>query len=281
MTFDGAPWRFNVPPRCLPLLAYLALAPAPVPRAVAAASLWPDDLDVDALANLRRHLHQLRRALPAIVEPAWLIDADGCIGWNHAAPAGIDAVTFARLSADPARLAEAIDAYGGDLLADAAEEWVVGERERLRARFGDALLALAQQRRRARDFAAAATHAERLLALDDVREDALREAMAARYEAGDRAAALSMYERFTVRLQAALGVAPMPETVALAAAIRARVALIDDGADADDAAPAGWLPTFAGRDAELETLRRAWTRARAVTVAPHSSKVRPASASRA
>jgi DNA-binding SARP family transcriptional activator len=27
--FDGEPWRFAAPPRCLPLLAYLALCPAP------------------------------------------------------------------------------------------------------------------------------------------------------------------------------------------------------------------------------------------------------------
>ena len=75
--------------------------------------------------------------------------------------------------------------------------------------------------RRARDFAAAIAFAERLLSYDDLREDALRELVAARYASSDRGGALAVYERFAARLGEALHVEPMAETIAMAEAIRA------------------------------------------------------------
>ena len=242
------------------LLAYLALRREPIARSTVAAALWPDELDSDARANLRRHLHHLRRALPEVPGIDWLVDDGKLIAWNHAAPASIDVVSFLELVGDAATRADAVALVEGDFLADLEDEWLVVERERLRARYLDALLELAIERRHARDFSAAIAFGERLLAEDDLREDVLREIVTARYEAGDRSGALAAFDRFAARLQESIGVEPSPETVALVAAVRAGTPLA-----ADDLGEAfqfqGWRPALAGRSAELDTLRRAWQRA--------------------
>lgn len=217
----GEPWRFSAPPRALPLLALLSLARAPVPRATIAAQLWPDELEADARANVRRHLHHLRRALPPSETP-WIDESGGHLVWHAEADVAIDLARFERLVADPETAAEAVAAYGGDLLEGYDDdEWLTVERERLRSTYLEALLELAVRARRARDFAAAIAFAERLLSYDDLREDALRELIAARYAASDRGGALAVYERFAARLGEALHVEPMAETIAMAEAIRA------------------------------------------------------------
>ena len=258
--FDGAPWRFAGTPRCVPLLAYLAFARAPVPRALAAAAIWPDELDTDARANLRRHLHQLRTVLPPTPVP-WILGDGRNVGLNPDASLHVDVVEFESAIASPATRAHAVTLYDGDVLAGYDDEWIVIERERLRARYADALIELAAERRRERDFAAAGAYAERLLGHDDLREDAARELMAVRYESGDRGAALATYERFAARLRELLGVDPMPDTVALAAAIRANVMLPSEETFETTDVVRHWEPAFAGRDGELATLRRAWARA--------------------
>ncbi|MBV8579704.1 MAG: AAA family ATPase [Candidatus Eremiobacteraeota bacterium] len=261
--FDGAPWRLSALPRCLPLLAYLVLRRELVPRAAVAAALWPDELESDARSNLRRHLHLLKRGLPPPADASWLLDAGNRVGWNWDAPASVDVADFIDRVARAETRADAVALYDGDLLDGYEDEWLVVERERLRTTYLDALLELAALRRRERDFAGAAAFAERLLAHDDLREDAMRELVAARYEGGDRSGALATYERFAARLRFDLHVEPMAETVALHDAVVAGLALHDDAPLPDEHAPAAEREKspFVGRRSELDALQRAWTRA--------------------
>jgi DNA-binding SARP family transcriptional activator len=263
MTADGQPWIFAAPPGCLALLGFLALRRQPASRAAVAATLWPDQPDDEARANLRRHVHRLKRALPPAGDAEWLLDERGGLAWNHDA-APVDVALFLAGIDDRQPTAETVELYRGDLLEGYEDEWLIVERERLRARYLDALRNLCAARRRSRDFAAAIRYAERLLAHDDLREDALRELMAARYEEGDRSAALATYERFAWRLRETLDVDPMPETVALRDAIVAGLPLQDAQAPevGADAFSRGLRDTaFVGRRTELDALQRAWTRA--------------------
>jgi DNA-binding SARP family transcriptional activator len=261
-TFDGAPWAFAAPPGCLTLLAFLAQRREPMSRATMASALWPDAPDAKARANLRRHAHRLKKALPRIgVE--WIRDEGGGWSWNHD-DAPIDVASFLSGIGDSAQMAQAAELYAGDLLESFEHEWLVVERERLRMLYLDALRDLCAAARKRRDFADAIRYAERLLSHDDLREDALRELIVAHYEEGDRSAALATYERFVSRLRDALEVEPMPETIALGDAIAAGLPL-----QRADASPFGTdVPLgdargtpFAGRRGELETLQRAWMRA--------------------
>ncbi len=258
--FDGKPFRFAAPPRALPLLALLTLRRTPVSRAALAAGIWPDELDGDARANLRRHLHRIRRALPELPGVAWILEEGGTVAWNAAAPASVDLTTFEARIADAATRRAAL-AEAGELLEGCEDEWLVIERERLRALVHDALLEEASAARHARDFAGAIEHASKLLQGDAWREDALRELMAARYEHGDASGALAAYTAFAARLDAELRTEPMAETRALRDAIAAGLPLARDGAYAGSGAERDDDTPFVGRAEELERLRHAWSRA--------------------
>jgi DNA-binding SARP family transcriptional activator len=264
LTFEGAPWRFAPPPRTVPLLAYLALRPGtPVTRARLAALLWPDDPEEDARGKLRRHLHQLQKALPQGI--AWVDVQSGSVCWNAQSPALVDVVEFERFAAGESTYARAVDLYGDDFMGTLVDEWIITERERLRAMQLDMLYALGTCARDERRFKDAAQFASRILVLDPWREDAIRLEMSAKYELGDRSAAIAAYDRFTERLQAELGVDPMPETQALRYAIvgNARLAppLREHGEEEPQTAQHERRLPLAGREDELARLTSAWDRA--------------------
>ena len=258
MMFDGAPWRFAAPPKCLPLLAMLALRREPVSRASLATQLWPDETDSDARGNLRRHLHQTVRALPQIAGVEWIVSAGSGLAWNHQAPASIDVIRFLELLAAPQRASEAAALYGGDFLESCMDEAVIYERERLRSTYLELLGRLASHARDAQAHSAARAYADAILAIDEWREDALRIAMEARYLTGDRSGALATFEAFARRLDVELNGEPMRETLVL------RDAILGDRVHADDEAPArpesARLP-IVGRDEAVAELKRSWQRA--------------------
>ena len=202
-----------MPGRCVLLLAYLVLYPKTRMRERIASPLWPDSLDCEARASLRRTLHALVHALPKEAESWILMDAKR-LAWNSRAPLWCDVDVFDRLSLNEATLATAVDVYGGDLLAGEDAEWVVELRERLRERQVEALAALAEGCCIRGDATGAAVYYRRLLALDPFREDALRSLLGLLYAHGDRARAACEYRNFVNRLRDELGVEPMPETVA-------------------------------------------------------------------
>lgn len=257
MMFDGAPWRFAAPPKCLPLLAMLALRREPVSRASLAAQLWPDETDSIARANLRRHLYQTARALPEIAGVEWIVSAGSGLAWNHAAPASIDVIRFLELLAVAESASEAATLYGGDFLESCMDEAVIYERERLRTMYLELLGRLASQARDAHDHGAARGYADAILAIDEWREDALRIAMEARYLTGDRSGALATFEAFARRLDAELSGEPMRETLVLRDAILAdRVRTQEDPSRGERAT----LP-IVGRDDVIAELKRSWQRA--------------------
>lgn len=218
---DGKPYKFSALPRSTPLLAYLLLhATAPMARDQVAYTLWPDEEEVQARSNLRRHLHDLRRALPPApqAQPWLLIDHD-TIQWNPGANAWVDVVAFEQASLEPDRLADAVALYAGDLLPNLYEDWVFSQRERLRTLFLDDLARLVQQHHDAQGYGRAIGWAQQFLQHEPLREDMVRRLMTLRYEAGDRAGALQEYQRFAQRLREALDVPPMLETSALYDAI--------------------------------------------------------------
>ncbi len=263
----GAPVKFAKRATTLAMLALVILRRgAPISRESLAYTLFPEADESSALADLRRYLYLASKALPSREDEPWLIvDAD-TVRWNDASGAFVDVVAFESLAADPHTQAAAIDLYAGDLLEDVYDDWVVAERERLRNRYLAILGESLERARAARDFPAAIAHAKRVLAADPWREDTLRALVAIRYESGDTAGALAEYENFSKRLRDELGVAPMPETVAVRASILRNDTVPGSvpraAAAQPNAAPHtdAMLP-FVGRKYELSALRAAWGRA--------------------
>lgn len=259
---NGKDFPFAARPKVVPLLAYLLLHRAqPVSRDSVAFALWPDEPEKSARANLRRHLHYLRQALPPSPIP-WLTTDARTVRWNPAASVRTDAGEFERCAADPTRLHEAIELYH-ELLAGCEDEWLLAERERYRRTYVQLLWDLARQARGRRDGAAAADYLGRILTDDPWREDAMRALMTVRCESGDRSSALQLCADFEQRLQREMGVAPMPETLALRHAIERDNPLpaVPLGPAQQDAATRAADLHFGGRDKEIASLRGLWEQA--------------------
>ncbi len=273
--FDGDyPAKFAGMPKTLPLWAYLLLhRVGPIPRERLAYILWPDESEARARAKLRRHLHDLRRALPSPSNgDDWLLADMDSVQWNPQAHCWLDVVEFERLSADPARLAAAVALYTGDLLPDIDNDWIVPERERLHNLYVASLSQLIAQSRARRDWPRAMAYARQILKEDPLREEIVRDLIALLYESGDRARALQEYQRFEQLLREELGVAPMAETRALYETIAAetlprattpetvlQVHAAPAASPAESKRPPSNIPaqltTFVGREAELSALR--------------------------
>ena len=157
------------------LLAYLLIhRGAPQPRQRLAFLLWPDSTEQQARTNLRHVLHKLRRALPDA--DRYLDVGARTLGWRPDAPLRLDLAAFedalarAAEAADPVEdLEAAVAAYAGDLLEGSYDEWLIEERERVRADYHDALDRLAVLLEQRGDAARAIVHAERLLRHEPLR----------------------------------------------------------------------------------------------------------------
>jgi DNA-binding SARP family transcriptional activator len=252
--------QFTLPRRTLDVLGYLILHRRRAPtRAAVAFTLFADDDEETARGNLRRNLSQLLNALPeSNGEPFVVVDGE-YLSWNPRAPAVIDVDVFEQAVA-AGRDDVAIAAYGGELLPTLYDDWTATDRERLRTAFHGALDRTIERERSRRRFDLAIAAAKRLLADDPWREDVVRRLIAIRYEAGDRAGALAEYEEFARALNTEMQVEPMPETIALRAAVlRGASPATSEPARATNraASAAPGLP-FAGRDNELAAACERW-----------------------
>jgi DNA-binding SARP family transcriptional activator len=263
--FDGASFQFAGKRKALPLLAYLLLHRSNrIARDFLAFTLWPDTEEPEALAALRRALHELTKELPPS-NVGWIVSADDTLAWNPEARVTFDAEEFEAKSQRQETLEEAVALYDGDLLQSLYDDWTFAERERLRTLYLADLFSLIVTNRSRRDFAKAVAYARRALAIDPWREDVVRQLVAIRYEAGDRAGALAEFDRFARRLREEMDVAPMPESTALRELILRNAPA---GAPALESQPASTEQEtvradypMVGRRSEVEHLREAWSRA--------------------
>lgn len=260
---DGAPHTFHGLPKTLPIFAYLLLhRRRPLKRARLACTFWADESEETARANLRRHLHDLRHALPPSPSGPWLLSEGDAVQWNPVAPCWLDVAEFERFSAAPDTLAAAIPLYTGDLLPEIYDDWSFFERERLRDLFFADLERLTARHAAQGDLQAAIGYAGQIRRHDPLREDAARQLMALHYQAGDRGAALQEYRRIAQALHDELDAPPMPETTALYEAILRGQTLPGAGARPVEVERA-WAPphnlpaqltSFIGREAEMAAL---------------------------
>jgi DNA-binding SARP family transcriptional activator len=147
---------------------------------------------------------------------------------------------------DIRRLESAVDLYAGDLLARVFDDWVLVERERLRARWVDAQVHLMRAYRTHGAWQESLAHARRVIGIDPLREEVHRELMSLYFESGQPAQAVRQYELCREILLRELGIAPAPATQAL----RARLG-------PPDASPPPAQPVTSELRLALELLNRA------------------------
>jgi DNA-binding SARP family transcriptional activator len=213
---DGRPLAQPVSARQQELIAFLVVhaRSGPIQRQRVSGSLWPESSDVQALTNLRRELHHLQRSpkLHALVDLG-----SRTLAWREAASALVDVTSFETaadrgLEDDRVALLEAARLYKGDLLPGCASEWIAAARERLRQRAQHVLSRLVGLLESARSFGEAIEHAQHLLRLDPLDEQAWCALMRCHARRGERATALHLYQQCTALLRKDLGIEPSAQT---------------------------------------------------------------------
>ena len=222
---DGHPLTTFGTRKVQALLVYLASTGRTHPREILAELFWEERTQSQALSNLRVALTSLRQTVGPFVD----ITRE-TVGINPDSAVWLDTTAFeTRLDSagtDVLHLEEAIDLYQGDFLAGsyvdstAFEEWATRERERLRLRAMEALDALLNCHMQTGDYAAGIAVANRLLEMDNLREETHRQLMELLWHSGQRAKALEQYETCRRLLDSELGIEPTPETDALHERIR-------------------------------------------------------------
>ena len=207
--------------KSIALLALLATAPAQrMSRDRVAGLLWENMPDAQARGNLRQLLAATRR-------PAPFLEADaGSIGFS-AGMVETDLADFEAAIAEnaPAALERAAGLYRADLMDGFSlrdrdfDDWLTGERERLREHAVQLFLRL-MERAAAIGVEPAIRWALRILAVDPVHEPAHRALMELYAAQGRHAAALRQYEQLRETLARELDTRPEPETDALVRRIR-------------------------------------------------------------
>lgn len=211
------------------LLLYLLHQPRPLPRQVLADFFWDNRSGKQALANLRAVLSLLRAELDDYL----LVDRT-TVGFNHDSDYWLDTAVFRRrLAAKPQApsipdLQEAIELYQGDFLTGyylsesrGFEEWVLLQREQLHRQAIMGLHRLLEHHAASGQYEAGVQDGQRLLALDPLDEEAMRQMMWLWLRLGQRQAALKQYENGRRLLAAELNEEPAPATTALYQRLRA------------------------------------------------------------
>jgi DNA-binding SARP family transcriptional activator len=146
------------------------------------------------------------------------------------------------------------------------EQWKDEWRARLMPRIRDCLVKQMDAGRRIGNFEAVERHAQILLDLDPLSEDAVRGVMEARAWVGDRTNALKAYGRFAARLTEELGAKPSPDLVRIAELLREgrRTASREPGTSqvAERRERRFEAETLIGREREFARLYDAWLEVR-------------------
>ena len=208
------------------LLAYLAMHPEHCAgREQLATLLWGDRPDQQARLSLRQCILSLRTALSEAGD-VLVLEADTVALRMHHVQ--VDAVDFGRLgqSAAAEDMERAAQLYSGEFLADLSIEaedfadWMQSERSRLTAMAARVFESRTEQLDITGCGQQAVNTADRLVALDPLREDWQRRMLrvCARHQGRD--AALARAKALIALLKAELEVEPEPATIALIDEIR-------------------------------------------------------------
>lgn len=269
-------------PRLQELLAYLVLhRVAPQQRQQIVLDFWPESPEKQTLANLRQLLYQLRNALP---EPDRYIYSDSnTIQWKHDASCQLDIAEFDRLigtarnaaennnyRTEVEALKEAVILYRGPLLSHCFEEWISGERKRVKEDYTGALERLIDILEDERKYEEALVFAGKLMEHDPCSELACQRMIQLHALNNDRTAVIRTYQSFEKKMRQELDIEPGPKTKELyqrlSESFRSEPAkststpLHTGGNGTDKEWP------MIGRKQEWKTLLKAWDRARSGTM---------------
>jgi DNA-binding SARP family transcriptional activator len=228
ISFGPSRLRLQLSRQSASLLANLALSGIRrQAREVLIERFWPDCDPAKGQNNLSSALWRLRRDLAPIGEPVLADGVLGEAGFLEEASYWLDAEAFrARVRSacafagplDPEtamELEQALALYRGDLLEGFYHDWVLAERECLRALYVRARMRLLDHYAAGSDWEQAIECGLEVLRLDPLRETVHRRLIELYVHNGEPAAARRQYQRLLQLLAEELQVAPAPETTAV------------------------------------------------------------------
>jgi DNA-binding SARP family transcriptional activator len=225
---DGRPVPLRLPKKAVALLAFLATRKGQAcSRNRLTNLLWCERGPEQARHSLRQTLLTIRQT-PGFVS-AGLLRADGETLSFDAARVDVDTADFERLLAQRSSpsLVLAVSMYRGEFLEGfsldevAFQDWVAGERERLRELAVEGLARLLQEQCGSESVESAIQTALRLLQLDRTQEAVHRTLIRLYLRQGRRADALRHYHSCVAVLRRELDTAPEAATVQLFDELRA------------------------------------------------------------
>ncbi|MEI7553779.1 BTAD domain-containing putative transcriptional regulator [Candidatus Chlorohelix sp.] len=191
-----------------------------------ASLLWPESTEAHGLANLRGLLFRLRAVFP---ESEQLFHIEHTqIKWNDAYTLELDTASFEQEVACANKeehagnqtetvlhLERAVKLYGGELLPDIYDDWVIPERERLAKIYVRTVRRLAVYYEQIRDCVTAIMYAELLLKQNLLDEETYRMLMRLQAACDKHAEAINYYRLCAETLRQELDIAPDPATTDL------------------------------------------------------------------
>jgi predicted ATPase/DNA-binding SARP family transcriptional activator len=259
------------------LLAFLALrAGQEVPYSFLSDCLWSNSADTnDPNAGLRQSIAHLRKILGG--QAFRLTKPTKTTLRLDLTDAAVDVQLFDRAirAGDAASLEQAVGLHRAPLLADCADVWVIGERDKRERHFLSALETLSHAAMQREDWTTAVGYLRRAILADPLREAAHRALMQALAAQREFAAMMQAYRDLRVYLSEHFGCKPSEETQALYQRLRDEVSRKTSAPAfvAHDPPPTiglGFVPapltTLIGRDEEREQIRTALNAARLVTL---------------
>jgi predicted ATPase/DNA-binding SARP family transcriptional activator len=204
------------------LLVYLLMHPDGRTKEQVGLAFWPEASAAQLRNSFHVTLHRLRKALR---NPDWITLANDRYRVDPDVIAEFDVLEFEREvttarralkrreTGAAAALERAVTRFRGDFLdGEPAGDWHLEHRDRLQRQFVDALMELGDVHSSENRTAKAADAYRRLLARDDLNEDATRALMRCYAQVGERSQALRLYQRFSERLRKELDAEPEDET---------------------------------------------------------------------
>jgi DNA-binding SARP family transcriptional activator len=188
-------------------------------------AFWPEASSAQLRNNFHVTLHRLRKALR---NPDWVLLANDRYRIDPAIVREFDVAEFERevvagrralrLSRDgaAAALERALTRFRGDFLdGESVGDWHNEVRDRMQRLYVDACLDLGTAYVDEENWAKAAETYRRILARDEIHEEAARALMTCLVRLGERTQSLRLYQRLSVRLRQELDADPDEETTAL------------------------------------------------------------------
>jgi predicted ATPase/DNA-binding SARP family transcriptional activator len=212
------------------LLVYLLVHPDGCTKEQVGLAFWPDASAAQVRNSFHVTLHRLRKALGT---SEWITLAGERYRLDPAVTLEFDASSFesevaAALRAmkrkepgAPATLERALERYHGDFMdGEPAGDWHLELRDRLQRLYIDGLTALGELQMAEERWSKAADSFRRVLARDELHEQAWRRLMSCHARLGERSQALRLYQRLTELLKKELDAEPDEETRELIAEIQ-------------------------------------------------------------